>query len=174
MGMKAFCPLSQIDKDYCENPEGHLNKTYTFEIIQFDEESSNIVVSRKEYLQHEAKKLAEELWKELEEGDIYEGIVSSVQNFGAFVDIGGIQGLLHVSEISYERVENAADVLKVGQTLEVAVKSIDRPGRGSHPVLRNGAGDPRSAAPVIGRLWQRRQDAAFQAAMVPAEDGRSD
>jgi small subunit ribosomal protein S1 len=126
MGLKAFCPISQIDVEYSNNPENHLNKVYNFYIIQFEEEGSNIIVSRREYMAHEAEKKAEKLWHEVEEGKIYEGTVKSVQDYGAFVNIGGIEGLLHISEISYERIERTADVLKVGQKIDVVVIDVDR------------------------------------------------
>lgn len=129
MSLKAFCPVSQIDIGYCQNTEEHKDNTYTFFITQFEEEGGNIVVSRKEYLKQEAKKKADKLWQQVEEGAVYEGTVKSLQPFGAFVDIGGIEGLLHISEISYERINKPDDLLDVGQTLDVAVMEVDRPRR---------------------------------------------
>jgi small subunit ribosomal protein S1 len=126
MGVKAFCPLSQLDTQYCKNPGEHLDKTYMFKIIQFEESGNNVVVSRREYLDLEAKKKAEQMWQQIEEGSVYKGTVTAVRDYGAFVDIGGIEGLLHVSEISYERIQNAGDKLKVGDQLELAIKDIDR------------------------------------------------
>lgn len=126
MGLKSFCPLSQIDTQYCKNPAEHLDKTYMFKIVQFEENGNNIVVSRREYLEVEAKKKAEQMWQQIEEGGVYKGIVAAVRDYGAFVDIGGIEGLLHVSEISYERIQKAGDKLQVGDQLEVAIKDIDR------------------------------------------------
>ena len=125
MGLKSFCPLSQIDTQYCETPGVHLDKTYTFKIIQFEEGGNNIVISRKEYLEEEIKKKAERLWQQVKVGGIYKGTVTNVQDYGAFVDIGGIEGLLHISEIAYERIGKAGDKLKVGDHLEVAIKDID-------------------------------------------------
>jgi small subunit ribosomal protein S1 len=126
MGVKAFCPLSQLDTQYCKNPGEHLDKTYMFKIIQFEESGNNVVVSRREYLDLEARKKAEQMWQQIEEGSVYKGTVTAVRDYGAFVDIGGIEGLLHVSEISYERIQNAGDKLKVGDQLELAIKDIDR------------------------------------------------
>jgi small subunit ribosomal protein S1 len=126
MGLKSFCPLSQIDTQYCKNPGEHLDKTYMFKIVQFEESGNNVVISRREYLDLEAKKKAEQMWQQIEEGGVYKGIVTAVRDYGAFVDIGGIEGLLHVSEISYERIQNAGDKLQVGDQLEVAIKNIDR------------------------------------------------
>jgi small subunit ribosomal protein S1 len=126
MGLKSFCPLSQIDTQYCKNPAEHLDKIYMFKIVQFEENGNNIVVSRREYLEVEAKKKAEQMWQQIEEGGVYKGTVAAVRDYGAFVDIGGIEGLLHVSEISYERIQKAGDKLQVGDQLEVAIKEIDR------------------------------------------------
>lgn len=131
MGLKAFCPISQIDINYCQNPEEHLNKTYTFVIVRFEPEGDNvnIVVSRRELLAVEQEKRVDKLWQQVEEGAVYEGTVNTIRDFGAFVDIGGIEGLLHISEIAYERLEKPEDVLTVGQTLDVLVKNVDRPRR---------------------------------------------
>lgn len=126
MGQKAFCPISQIDRNYCSNPDAHLNKVYTFKVIELAEEGKNIVLSRKEVLIEEEEKKAEKLWRHLEVGTIYDGTVTAVKNYGAFVDIGGIEGLLHVSEMSYGRIEDAQTILKPGQDLDVEIISIDR------------------------------------------------
>lgn len=128
MGLKAFCPISQIDINYCQNPEEHLNKTYMFVIVRFEAEGDNvnIVVSRRELLAVEKEKRVDKLWQQVEEGAVYEGTVNTIRDFGAFVDIGGIEGLLHISEISYERLDKPEDVLEVGQTLDVLVKNVDR------------------------------------------------
>ncbi len=146
MGLKAFCPISQIDKQYCKNPDEYLNQTHTFVITRFEEGVENIVLSRREYLQHEAKKRAEAFWEKIEEGSVYEGTVTSIRDFGVFIDIGGIDGLLHISEISYERIENIGEVFKVGQILDVAVKSIDRDRRKIALSLKSLMDDPWVAA----------------------------
>ncbi len=125
LGVKAFCPISQIDRAYCENPDIHVDQLYTFEIIRFEEDGDNVVVSRKEYLNHQAAKEAEKLWEKLEVDAVYEGKITAVRDFGAFVDIGGIEGLLHISEISYKRLDKAGDALAAGETIKVSIKSID-------------------------------------------------
>ncbi len=126
MGVKSFCPISQIDRTYCNSPDDYVNQSYTFVIIRFEEDGDNIVVSRRELLNLEAQKEADKMWQKLDENEVYEGTVTAVRDFGAFVDIGGIEGLLHISEISYRRLENVSDELEVGQKLKVSVKGIDR------------------------------------------------
>ena len=126
MGLKSFCPLSQIDTQYCKNPGEHLDKIYMFKIVQFEGGVNNIVVSRREYLELEARKKADQMWQQIEKGGVYKGTVTAVRDYGAFVNIGGIEGLLHISEISYERIQKAGDKLQVGDQLDVAIKDIDR------------------------------------------------
>lgn len=178
MGMRAFCPLSQIDIQYCDNPDLHVNQAYTFFIIQFEEAGKNIVVSRREFLANEAKKKAEQLWKKLEEGAVYKGKVTAVQDYGAFIDIGGIEGLLHISEISYERLKSAADVIKVGQELEVAVINLDNQKRKVSLSLKALLEDPWKAAvkkltvgsEVQGKVVRMKTFGAF-IELFPGVDG---
>jgi small subunit ribosomal protein S1 len=84
------------------------------------------VLSRRRVLEAEAEELARELWERVEVGETYEGVVSSVRGYGAFVDLGGVDGLLHVSEMSHGRVDNPADLFAVGDRVTVTVKDIDR------------------------------------------------
>jgi small subunit ribosomal protein S1 len=126
MGNKTFCPISQIEKDYCKNTDVHLDKTYTFEILECKEDGKDVVVGRRDLLAKEAQEKIDLLWQKVELDDVYEGTVTSLQPYGAFIDIGGIDGLLHISEISHERVDDARKVLTEGQKLKVAVIDLDR------------------------------------------------
>jgi len=128
-GQKAFCPISQIDLRYCEKPDEHLEKSYTFMISRYEEDGRNVVVSRREYLQKEKDKVVEEFWLKLGLDEVFDGTVTNVASYGAFVDIGGVEGLLHVSEISYEKIGDARDVLKPGQEVKVAVIDLDKDAR---------------------------------------------
>ena len=126
MGIRAFCPISQIDNSYCDNPEVHIGRNYQFEIIKFEENGRNVVVSRRKILEREAAEKAAVLWGEITVGKAYTGTVKSLKPYGAFVDIGGIEGLVHVSEIDYGQTDDPAEHLSVGQEITVAVKDIDR------------------------------------------------
>jgi small subunit ribosomal protein S1 len=125
MGQKAFCPISQIERNYCQNPEIHLEQTYSFLVTQYEEDGRNIVVGRKELLQAEEREKARKLWQELEEKQVREGTITSVHDYGAFVDIGGVEGLLHVSEISYQKIQSAKEALHPGEKLKVAIIKLD-------------------------------------------------
>ncbi len=142
MGQKGFCPLSQIEIGYCESPQSHLNKTYTFKIIDFAEDGKNIVLSRKEILLEEEERKTEKLWQAVVVGNIYDGVITAVKKYGAFVDIGGVEGLLHVSEISYGRIEDAREQLNEGQELKVEVIDIDRVKRKVSFSLKSQLEDP--------------------------------
>ncbi|MEI6614805.1 MAG: S1 RNA-binding domain-containing protein [Chrysiogenales bacterium] len=126
LGQKTFCPISQIEKNYCQNPEIHLDKTYTFLVMQYEEDGRNIVVGRKELLQADEQEIMKLRWQELEVNQAHEGTVTSVHDYGAFVNIGGVEGLLHVSEISYQKTQNIQEVVTVGQKLNVAIIKLDR------------------------------------------------
>jgi small subunit ribosomal protein S1 len=125
LGQKTFCPISQIEKNYCQNPEIHLDKTYTFSVMQYEEDGRNIVVGRKELLQADEQEKTQQRWQELQVGQVLEGTVTSVHDYGAFVNIGGVEGLLHVSEISYQKTQNAQEALSFGQKLNVAIIKLD-------------------------------------------------
>jgi small subunit ribosomal protein S1 len=123
--VRAFCPLSQIDIQFCEKPEEHVGKKYLFRIIEFKERGKNIVVSRRALLQEEQEKKLQEILASLQPGFELEGKITRVADFGVFVDLGGIEGMVHVSEISHARVSHPSEVLKQGQTVKVRVVKVE-------------------------------------------------
>ena len=124
-GTRAFCPVSQIDLQFCEKPEEHIGARYQFRIVEIKEKGKNIVVSRRVLLQEEQDKKAEETLSLLKEDLELEGTITRLTNFGAFVDIGGIEGMVHVSEISHVRIGQPSEVLGLGQKVKVKVLKID-------------------------------------------------
>lgn len=125
VGLRAFCPISQIADAYTEHPEEHLGHTYTFAVIELDGTGRNIVVSRRKLLEAEAEERAAQVWQTLEVGAVFEGTVTSVKTYGVFVDIGGVEGLLHVSEIDYERVDDPSTAFTKGDKVKVIIKEIE-------------------------------------------------
>jgi small subunit ribosomal protein S1 len=121
---RAFCPFSQTGLRVAEAAE-LIGRELPFKLTQFSERGRNIVVSHRALLDAERQQQRESLRQTLEEGMVLKGTVTNILGFGAFIDIGGLEGLLPISEISYGRVEDINDVLNVGQELEVAVKKID-------------------------------------------------
>ncbi len=128
-GIRGFMPMGQIDIYRVERPEEYVNQRLKCQITEVDPDSRNLVVSRRALLEAEREELREKLWAEIGEGMIYEGIVRSVRPFGAFVDLGGADGLLHVSEMSWTRVADPASVVQPGQRVKVIVLKADRDAR---------------------------------------------
>jgi small subunit ribosomal protein S1 len=125
-GIRAFCPLSQIDLSFCEKPEDHVGARYPFRIMEIKERGKNIIVSRRVLLAEEQEKKQKETLAMLKPDLECEGKVTRLMDFGAFVDIGGIEGMVHVSEISHARINRPSEVLKPGQQVKVKVMKIEQ------------------------------------------------
>jgi small subunit ribosomal protein S1 len=123
---RAFCPISQIDIVRTSDAAVHIGKTYAFNIIEYKEGGKNIIVSRRKQLEQQQRAGAAEARKAIVPGAVITGRVVSVPDFGAFVDLGGgIQGLLHVSEMSWTRVSNPNEVVAIGDQITVRVLRVD-------------------------------------------------
>ena len=129
-GLRAFCPVSQMELRYCEQPEDHVGQRYLFRITEIRERGKNIVLSRRVLLQEEQEKRLKDILADLNPDAEFEGKVTKLTDFGAFVDIGGIEGMVHVSEISHARIDRPSDVLQVGQSVRVKVLKVE-PDRGN-------------------------------------------
>lgn len=128
--VRAFCPMSQIELEYTEDPEVHVGNTYRFRVSKIAEEGRNIVVSRSALLEEERAQRRRETLGSLEVGQVVSGLVTRTTDFGAFVDIGGLEGLVHISELSYGAVAKTTDVVKNGDQVEVKVLSVEEQKRG--------------------------------------------
>ena len=124
-GIRAFCPISQIDLQYCDKPEAHIGARYPFRIMEIKERGRNVLVSRRVLLQEEQEKKMKETLAKIQPGIDLEGKVTRTLDFGAFVDIGGIEGMVHISEISHGRINHPSEVLKAGQSVRVRVMKIE-------------------------------------------------
>ena len=123
---RAFCPFSQIALHRVDNPESLIGTRLAFRITDYTEKGRNIVVSRRVLLEEEQRRLKDEAQAAISEGQTVSGTVTSLQPFGAFVDIGGLEGLIPISEIGWTRVKDVSEVLAVGQQVKVVIKAIDR------------------------------------------------
>jgi small subunit ribosomal protein S1 len=123
---RAFCPISQIDTVRNTDPAAHAGRVYQFRIIEYKEGGKNLVVSRRALLEEEQRASAAEVRKSIVAGAVMTGRVTSVREFGAFVDLGGgVQGLLHVSEMGWSRVSDSSSVVKPGEEITVKVLRVD-------------------------------------------------
>jgi small subunit ribosomal protein S1 len=120
-GVKAFLPGSQVDLRPIRNLERLIGETHRFKVIKFNKKRGNIVLSRRALLEQERVEMKEKTLQNLEEGLVVEGIVKNITEYGAFVDLGGIDGLLHITDMSWGRIGHPSEMLKVGDKLNVKV-----------------------------------------------------
>lgn len=125
-GLKAFMPMSMVSAHFVEDLSVYAGKDLEAKVIEVDKRNNKIILSRKVIEQEEIKNKKEKFWNEIKQGEIRRGTVSKIMNFGAFVDLGEEEGLIHISELSFRKVKNANEVVAVGQTIEVYVLEVDR------------------------------------------------
>lgn len=131
LGARAFCPVSQIDIGFTEDPSKHLNQTYTFYVSRVDEGGRNVVISRRDFLEAERARMAEETLAHIKSGDTVSGRVARLMDFGAFIDLGGVDGFVHISELSWVRFDHPREFLSEGDLVNARVLEITpgaRPG----------------------------------------------
>ncbi|WP_283593253.1 30S ribosomal protein S1 [Limosilactobacillus galli] len=124
-GVRGFVPASMITDHYVEDLNQFKGQELEFKIIEIEPSENRLILSHKEIVKAEHEKAAEKIFAELQPGDIVEGKVARMTNFGAFINLGGVDGLVHVSEISYDHVDKPSDVLSAGQDVKVKVLSVD-------------------------------------------------
>ncbi|NRA44692.1 MAG: 30S ribosomal protein S1 [Oligoflexales bacterium] len=125
IGVKAFLPGSQVDLRPVRNLDKLINNKFNFKIIKFNKKRGNIVLSRRVLLEQDREKLRTETLESLKEGAVLKGIVKNITDYGAFVDLGGIDGLLHITDMSWGRINHPSQLFEVGQEVEVKVLNYD-------------------------------------------------
>ncbi|MZP41713.1 bifunctional 4-hydroxy-3-methylbut-2-enyl diphosphate reductase/30S ribosomal protein S1 [Heliobacterium gestii] len=126
VGVIGFVPASQVERGYVENLEKYIGQTLRMKIMEIDTRRNNAVLSQKVVLEEEYKEARTKTWEEIEEGQTRRGAVRRLTDFGAFVDLGGVDGLLHVSEMSWGRIKHPSEVVKEGDVIDVYVLKVDR------------------------------------------------
>ncbi|MBO2516644.1 MAG: bifunctional 4-hydroxy-3-methylbut-2-enyl diphosphate reductase/30S ribosomal protein S1 [Clostridiales bacterium] len=125
-GVRCFVPASRLARGYVEKIDKFVGEEMKLKIIDVDEKKKRVVASRKDVLAEEAASKKAAAWEKLEEGAVVTGIVRRFADFGAFVDLGGVDGLIHITDLAWHRVNNPGDVLTIGQEVEVKILSLDR------------------------------------------------
>jgi small subunit ribosomal protein S1 len=177
-GIRGFMPISQIELFRVDDAAAYVNQKLRCMVTEVDPSERNLVVSRRALLEKEREENREKLWNVLAEGQIYEGIVRSVKDFGAFVDLGGVDGLLHVSEMSWQRVQDPTTFVQPGQKVKVVVLKIDRERRKVSLGLKQLTASPWDAVPekyhvgqvVTGKVTRTTDFGAF-VELEPAVEG---
>ncbi len=126
IGVEAFLPASQIDVTTIKNLTTFVGNTYDFKVVKINQERQNIVLSRRELIEQERNDRRAKLLSEMTPGDIRKGTVKNITDFGAFIDLNGIDGLLHITDMSWGRIGHPSEILKVGQDIDIVVLDINR------------------------------------------------
>lgn len=126
IGMEAFLPGSQIDNKRIKNLDDYLGKTYDFKILKINVDRKNVVVSRRELLEAERISKKTEMLETIREGEVRSGVVKNITDFGVFLDLDGIDGLLHITDMTWKRIKHPSEMVQLGQELEVIILNIDR------------------------------------------------
>ncbi len=125
-GIRTFVPASQLSQRYVEKISEFVGKPIKLKIIEVDKQKKRIVASRKAYLQEESATKKKDAWDKLNEGEVVTGIVRRLTDFGAFVDVGGVDGLIHVTDLSWGRIKHPSEVVAPNQEVQVKILSLDR------------------------------------------------
>ncbi len=126
IGVEAFLPSSQVDITAPRNLSSYVGNTYRFKVVKINQERQNIVLSRRELIEQERNERRAKLLAEMMPGDIRKGTVKNITDFGAFIDLNGLDGLLHITDMSWGRISHPSEMLKVGQEIDVVVLEINR------------------------------------------------
>lgn len=126
VGLRGFIPASLVETYFVEDFSDYLNKKLSVKIVDLNKDQNRVILSHRAVVEEEKNQQKLDLLQTLEEGQVIEGVVQRITNFGAFVDIGGVDGLVHISQLAHEHIDKASDVVSEGETIEVEILSIDR------------------------------------------------
>ena len=129
LGVSAFLPASHVEDGYVKNLNEYVGRTLKFNIIEFNrnkKRGSQVVVSRRELVESEKSRKREEFWSSIDEGQVISGTVKRIVDYGAFIDLGGFEGLLHVSEMDHVRIDHPSAIMNEGDAIEVYILALDR------------------------------------------------
>jgi small subunit ribosomal protein S1 len=174
-GVKAFLPGSQVDLRPIRNLERLIGATHRFKVIKFNKKRGNIVLSRRALLEQERDQMKEKTLSKLEEGIVVEGIVKNITEYGAFVDLGGIDGLLHITDMSWGRLGHPSEILKVGESIEVKIlkynPETERVSLGLKQTQNDPWADAESGYPIGLKVKGKIVSIADYGAFVELEEG---
>jgi small subunit ribosomal protein S1 len=167
-GVRAFCPVSQIDHRPLPDLDAYVGQTFAFTVLEI--RGKDVVVGRRELAAEDSAKRVAELWTSLKPGLMLDGSVASIQDYGAFIELGGIQGLAHKSELTWDRRAKPSDLLKVGQRLRVQVIQVDKEAGKISLGLKDKLGEPGEdqGSPRSGRILPEGGMGLFAAAFEKA------
>jgi len=126
LGVRGFVPASMVEDHFVEDFSDYQGKTLSFKIVELDKEKNRLILSHRIVVEEEKGREKQEVLEKLQPGQVIEGTIQRLTDFGAFVDIGGVDGLVHISQLSHEHIDKPSDVVKEGDKVQVKVLSVDR------------------------------------------------
>lgn len=175
VGVEAFLPGSQLDVLPVRNPEEHVGKTYEFRILKINLDRKNIVVSRRDLIEESRRESRRKVLSEIQVGQLRPGVVKNITDFGAFVDLDGIDGLLHITDMTWGRINHPSEQLKIGDKLNVMVLEIDlqkeRISLGLKQTMENPWEDIESRYPTGAKVHGKVVNLAPYGAFIELEEG---
>lgn len=175
VGVDAFLPGSQLDVTPVRNPDEHVGKTYEFRILKINLERKNIVVSRRDLIEESRRESRRKVLAEIQVGQVRPGVVKNITDFGAFVDLDGIDGLLHVTDMTWGRINHPSEQLKVGDSLNVMVLDVDmekeRISLGLKQTMENPWEEIESRYPMGSQVHGKVVNLAPYGAFIELEEG---
>lgn len=168
-GIRGFLPASQVDFSFVSDLEPYVGQKLAVKTLEVNAKKRNLVVSRRGFLEIERKEAEQALWDSIEDGQTLPGTIKTIKNYGAFVDLGGVDGFLHIGEISWGRIKHPSEVVQVGQQVQVKVLGVDREKRKVSLGMRQLTADPWMDAAekyaigsnVCGKVTRTTQFGAF-------------
>ena len=125
IGVSAFLPISQVDVKPVKNPASFIGRHLKYKVIKVNQKKANVIVSRRMLIEEEKERKRKEFWKNVKEGQVIYGFVKSITDYGAFIDLGGVDGFLYVNDITWGRITHPKEYLKLGDEVKVKVMAID-------------------------------------------------
>tara|TARA_B100000965_G_C19601246_1_gene762838 strand:- start:2789 stop:4435 length:1647 start_codon:yes stop_codon:yes gene_type:complete len=175
IGVDAFLPASQIDIQPPKNLDQYVGQTYDFKILKINLERKNIVISRRELIEEQRNEKRRKLLDEVKPGDVCRGTVKNITDYGAFIDLDGLDGLLHITDMSWGRVSHPSEILKVGEELNVMIIEVDRDRERVSLGLKQTTSNPweniEAKYPVGGRVSGRVVNLVPYGAFIELEQG---
>jgi len=126
VGLRGFVPASQVERGYVNDLAKYVGKTLRMRVLELDRSKNRVILSQRVVLEEEHERLCQETWASIAEGQIRTGVVKGITDFGVFVDLGGVDGLLHISELSWGRVKHPSEVVSEGEEIAVKVLKVDK------------------------------------------------
>ncbi len=174
-GVRAFLPGSQIDLKPVKSLDRLVGKKFSFKILKLNKSKGNVVISRRAILELEREQLRSELLKNLAEGQVVEGLVKNITDYGAFIDLGGVDGLLHITDMTWGRIQHPSEVVALGQNLKVVVLKFDQENYKVSLGLKQLSADPwenvPSSYPVSSHVKGKVVNITDYGAFVELEEG---